>query len=110
RCGESTYSQETRPKTKNTRERPTEVNSYAIQYARSAREELESLPGKVQDRIIEAIDALEQNPRPQGCKKLHGSDDRYRIRIGNYRVIYKIDEKAVTVLIVRIRDRKDAYP
>ncbi len=85
------------------------MNPYTIQYARAARKDLEPLPGKVQDRIIEAIDALEDNPRPHGCKKLQGRDDQYRIRIGDYRVIYEIDDKTVTVLIIQISHRKDAY-
>ena len=85
------------------------MNLYTIQYARSARKELEALPTKVQDRIIAAIAALEENPRPHGCKKLQGSDDEYRIRVGTYRVIYEIVDRTVTVLIVRIRHRKDAY-
>jgi len=70
---------------------------------------LESLPGKIQDRIFEAIDALVDNPRPRGCRKLRGRDSQYRIRVGDYRVIYEIDDKTVTVLILRIRHRKDAY-
>jgi mRNA interferase RelE/StbE len=52
---------------------------------------------------------LAGDPRPHGCKKLRAKHDQYRIRIGDYRVIYEIDDKTVTVLIVRISHRKDAY-
>ena len=84
------------------------MTRYTIEYARSARKELERLPSEMQDRITHAIGELQENPRPPGSKKLKGSD-KYRIRVGRYRVIYEIHSKAVIVLIVRISHRKDAY-
>jgi mRNA interferase RelE/StbE len=85
------------------------VKRYAIHYVRPARKDLEALPAEIQDRILAAIDSLQDDPRPRGCKKLRGSDDEYRIRVGQYRVIYEIHEKTVVILIVRISHRKDAY-
>jgi mRNA interferase RelE/StbE len=84
------------------------VKRYTIQYARPARKELEALPAEIQERIVDAIDSLRDDPRPRGSKKLKGSDN-YRIRVGHYRVVYEILEKTVVVLIVRVTHRKDAY-
>lgn len=85
------------------------MSRYAVQLARSARKELAKLPTKSQDRIVKAIEALQDDPRPHGSKKLKGSEATFRIRVGDYRVVYEIHEKEVIVLIVRIRHRKDAY-
>jgi mRNA interferase RelE/StbE len=85
------------------------VKRYTLQIARPARKDLEALPAKVQDRIVEAIEELLDDPHPHGCKKLKGSDDAYRIRVGDYRVIYEIDDDKIVVFVVRIRHRKDAY-
>ena len=85
------------------------MKHYTIQYTRPAREELEALSVEIQNRIVAAIDSLTENPRPRGSKKLKGGTNEYRIRVGNYRVIYEIDDKTVVVLIVRIAHRKDAY-
>jgi mRNA interferase RelE/StbE len=85
------------------------VSQYDIQFVRSARKELGRLPAKTQDRIVKAIEGLKDDPRPHGSKKLKGSDDTFRIRIGDYRVIYNIHEKEVVVLIVRIGHRKEVY-
>ena len=85
------------------------MKPYTIQYARPARKELEALPSKIQERIVEAVDALGENPRPQRSKKLKDTDNTYRIRVGDYRAIYEICDKTVVVYIIRIRHRKDAY-
>jgi mRNA interferase RelE/StbE len=85
------------------------MKRYTIQYSPPAYKELETLSAEVQDRVVAAINALEENPRPQGSKKLKGSKDKYRIRVGRYGVIYEIHEKEIIVLIVRISHRKDAY-
>jgi len=85
------------------------VKRYAVQYARSARKELESLPSSVQDRILKAVDDLRINSRPRGSKKLKAAVDTYRIRVGDYRVVYEIEEEELIVLIVRVRHRKDVY-
>jgi mRNA interferase RelE/StbE len=82
---------------------------YRITLARSARKELEAIPAKIQDRILAAIDDLQTDPRPRGCKKLKGADDLFRIRIGDYRVIYEVSDEEVAVLVIRIRHRKQAY-
>ena len=83
--------------------------SYAITFKRSASKELSKLPKRAVIRITDAIDGLAEEPRPRGCKKLRGLADRYRIKIGDYRVVYSIEDDILTVEILRIADRKDAY-
>jgi len=60
-------------------------------------------------RIIPQIRALAENPRPSGCRKLAGSKNDWRIRIGDHRVLYEIDEKVKAVRIMRVRHRREAY-
>ena len=66
---------------------------YAITFARSARRELEALEAKVVARIFQRIEALGKEPRPSGCKKLVGSKSLWRIRVGDYRVVYAIHDQ-----------------
>lgn len=61
------------------------------------------------ERLRNAIDALATNPRPSGCKKIHGEENAYRIRIGAYRIIYEVEDKALNILVVKIGARKDVY-
>jgi mRNA interferase RelE/StbE len=82
---------------------------FEIQWKKSAQRELRKLDASVVPRIIQAVQELENNPKPQGCRKLKGSEYSYRIRIGNYRVIYEIFETQVIIEIVRVRHRKDVY-
>ena len=85
------------------------MNGYSLRYKESAASELERLPATITTRIIHAIDRLPHNPRPHGSVKLKGSLDTYRIRVGQYRVIYTIDDPARTVRITRVRHRSDVY-
>jgi len=83
--------------------------SYSITFSRSARKELEALSNPLIARILKKIEALAANPRPHGCLKLIGSEDLWRIRIGDYRVIYSIENKQITVDIIAVRHRSEAY-
>ncbi len=85
------------------------MSTYHLVIAPAARKELTRLPKKIAERIVAAIEALTENPRPPGSLKLEGEKNRYRIRIGDYRVVYSIEDDVLTVLIIRIRHRKDAY-
>jgi len=85
------------------------VAKYAVALKTSARKELEGLSAKLIERIVPHLDSLADNPRPQGCKKLKGGDNEWRIRIGNYRVVYIIDDRKAAVEITRIRHRREAY-
>ena len=82
---------------------------YAIQFTSSADKELNALPRKGQARVLRAIMALADDPRPYGCRKLTGRDDAYRIRVGVYRVVYVIEDDKLVVLVVRVGHRKDVY-
>jgi mRNA interferase RelE/StbE len=83
--------------------------SYEIQFKSSALKALNKLPKENARQIARDIDGLGQNPRPQGCKKLIGPENLYRIRIGNYRVVYQIFDKVLVVLVVLVGDRKEVY-
>ncbi len=83
---------------------------YKVKFRKSAEKELKALPRKMQIRIGEAIDDLEENPRPVGCKKLSGSAiNAYRIRVGDYRILYIIEEVIKIVEVQKIGHRKDVY-
>jgi mRNA interferase RelE/StbE len=85
------------------------VNGYAVELSRAVEGELERLPAKVLRRIVASIDSLENNPRPRGAIKLKGSEASFRIRVGQYRVIYTVDDDSRMVNVTRVRHRKDAY-
>jgi mRNA interferase RelE/StbE len=83
--------------------------TYEIFFARSARSELQRLPKDVARRVLARINQLRDNPRPAGCIKLTGGKDLWRIRSGDYRVIYRIDDAASLVDVMVVRHRRDAY-
>ena len=83
--------------------------SYKIEWKRSAEKDLRKIDRLRIPPIIEAVDALTTDPFPTGCRKLQGTEQQYRIRVGDYRVIYEVDSQINTVIIYRIRHRKDAY-
>ncbi len=82
---------------------------YSVTFARSARKELEKLTPQIAERILNRIEALAVNPRPAGFLKLKGEDRLWRIRIGDYRVVYEIDDGNLIVDVSIIRHRKDVY-
>ena len=83
--------------------------SYQIEWKRTAVKELRKLPRPMISKIIAAVDSLMSNPRPQGVRKLVGSDATFRIRVGDFRVLYTIFENRLIVEIVHIGHRKDVY-
>lgn len=82
---------------------------YRVEIKPKALKELDWFPPYLQIKAITAIDSLVINPRPLGSKKLHGASDRWRIRIGDYRILYKIDDRMKTVSVYRALHRKDVY-
>jgi mRNA interferase RelE/StbE len=82
---------------------------YSVVFARSARKELEGLPETIRRRVEGRIEQLASKPRPAGVRKLVGSEDLWRLRIGDYRVIYAVHDERKLVDIICIRHRKDAY-
>jgi mRNA interferase RelE/StbE len=85
------------------------MSDYEITFARPARKELEALDASVVGRILPRIEALARNPRPAGCRKVHGEPGLWRIRIGNWRVIYRVDDQKRLVDVAGVRHRSDAY-
>jgi len=83
--------------------------SFELQWTKAAIKDLEHLPDRIIAKVTKAVDELANAPRPRSGKKLIGTSETYRIRVGTYRVVYEIHKKAVVVLIVRVRHRKDVY-
>ena len=84
--------------------------AYKVLIKASAGRELERLGTKAdRARIVERIQALAGDPWPHGCEKLAGHSDRFRIRRGNYRIVYLVDDHQREVTIFKVGDRKDVY-
>lgn len=84
--------------------------SYRLLIKRSAAKELEAIAGKKdRGRITQRILALAENPRPSGVEKLSGTSEKYRVRQGDFRIVYEIQDDVLIVYVVRIADRKEVY-
>lgn len=81
---------------------------FRIEIKKSAVKELEAIPPKDLLRIMDKIGSLADDPRPEGSKKLSG-EEKHRIRQGNYRILYIIEEDALIVYVVKVAHRKDVY-
>jgi mRNA interferase RelE/StbE len=81
---------------------------YTVKLIPQAEKMLDSFQADLRDRIIDALERLKNNPRPSGCKKLK-SRDAYRIRVGDYRVVYEIRDDVLVILVVRVAHRRDVY-
>jgi len=82
---------------------------YSIRFKKSAQKELSQISTPYNLKIVQAIDALSEDPRPPGVKKLKGEENAWRIRVADYRIIYTIEDIIQIVEIQRIRHRKDVY-
>ncbi len=82
---------------------------YSVVVSKSAQKELQDLPTIVIQRIVPALKLLAENPRPVGSKKLKGSTNAWRIRVGDYRVVYSIEDEIRIVDVRKIGHRKDIY-
>jgi len=82
---------------------------YEIYLERVAQQDLKRLSPEYFHKIISAIKALAENPRPRGCRKLFGSKNDWRIRVGDYRIIYEVDDKHRVINVMRLRHRREAY-
>ena len=82
---------------------------YQVLIERAAERDLRRLPGTVHDRVIAAIRALARDPRPPGCRKLTGSANDWRVRVGDYRIVYEIADAIRIVRVHRVRHRRDVY-
>lgn len=81
---------------------------YRVSILRRAQKELANLPSEAFERVRDTLRGLADDPRPLGCKKLQGREG-WRIRVGNYRVLYKIDDDQKTIEVVHIGHRRDVY-
>lgn len=81
---------------------------YVVRVAKAADRKIDLLDGSVRPRVIRAIQALRSDPRPAGCKKMAGSE-LWRIRVGDYRIVYSIEDAQLIVLVVRVGHRREIY-
>jgi len=84
------------------------VASYSLEIKRSAAKELAQVPPKDRGRIVARIQALAEDPRPAGAEKLSGQE-RYRVRQGDYRILYEIEDQVLRIMVVKIGHRRDVY-
>lgn len=82
---------------------------YTLVFARSARKELQAMDHAIAVRILKRVETLAMEPRPGGVKKLEGATDLWRIRVGDWRVVYRISDRERLIDIIALRHRRDAY-
>jgi mRNA interferase RelE/StbE len=82
---------------------------YRVFLERAAERDLKRLASEIHDRVIAAIQALANNPRPPGCRKLVGGKNDWRVRVGHYRVVYEIADEIRVVRVNRVRHRREVY-
>ena len=82
---------------------------YKIELKREPEKFIRKQSGKIQIQLISALRKLQKDPRPRQAKKLSGLDELYRIRVGDYRIVYTIRNKKLIILVLRIAHRKDVY-
>lgn len=82
---------------------------YKVSIKNSALKEIQRIPKDFRLKIIEVIDSLAANPRPSGVKKLENFQDSYRVRVGQYRIVYKIEDRRLIVEVVKVGNRKEVY-
>ena len=85
------------------------MDSYKVEFTKSARKALDRIPNTVRNQLAVKIYSLKDDPRPDGCKKLKGEEDLYRIRVGDYRVVYLIQDGKFIVVVVKVGHRRDVY-
>jgi mRNA interferase RelE/StbE len=85
------------------------MTKYRIEVSTTAEQQLKKIRREDKVRILRSISLLANEPRPGGCRKMSGYNDIYRIRVGNYRVIYQIDAKRIIVVILKIGHRREVY-
>lgn len=83
--------------------------AHRVEFKPSARRQLRKLPTDVQRRIVLRADALGDDPRPKGVEALAGGENLYRVRVGDYRIVYGVYDKLLLVLVVRLGHRREVY-
>jgi mRNA interferase RelE/StbE len=89
--------------------RPGGAKVYSVEFKPSAARALRRLARDVQSRIAEKIDSLARNPFPRGVSKLQGEENTYRVRVGDYRIIYEVQSRVLLVLVLKIGHRREIY-
>ena len=82
---------------------------YLVEINRSAGREIVALPNNMRVRVLAAVDLLAADPRPHGVKSIKGHPGQFRIRVGDYRVVYEIKDAVLVVLVVRVGHRREVY-
>ncbi|MDQ6602960.1 MAG: type II toxin-antitoxin system RelE/ParE family toxin [Chloroflexota bacterium] len=82
---------------------------YAVEFATAARRQFRKLPRAVRAIMKPEIDALTSDPRPHGVEKMSGEENAYRVRVGDYRIIYEIHDAVLIVVVVRVGHRREVY-
>jgi mRNA interferase RelE/StbE len=85
------------------------MGSYRVELTRSAEKDLRRIDRSRVPSIFTALEGLSRDPRPPGVKKLAGTEQTYRIRVGDYRIVYEVEDTVLLVLVIRIAHRKDVY-
>lgn len=85
------------------------MTSYKIEWKQSAKKELKKLDRQIIPRILQAVESLADNPYSSGSKKLIGSNSNYRLRVGDYRIVYNIESSILTIEIIKVGHRRDIY-
>ena len=82
---------------------------YRIEWKTSALKELKQIDKSIIPRILNTVEELAKEPRPKGVRKLQGSKKSYRIRVGDYRIVYEIEDDILLIIVIRVRHRRSAY-
>lgn len=82
---------------------------YKVQLAPAAKKQIKKLSKPIQKKVVKRLEELKDDPRPAGVEKLTDTDNLYRIRLGDYRIIYTIEDEVLLVLVVTVADRREVY-
>lgn len=85
------------------------MSSYSVDFKPSVHKDFRRLPKSVVERVLRRIEELGGNPFPQGVEKLEGSQQLYRLRVGDYRIVYEVDTRARRVTVIYVRHRREVY-
>ncbi len=82
---------------------------YTVHMDSRTRKTLDQLQGDNHRRVVHKLEALEENPRPMGVEKMAGPEDLYRVRVGDYRIVYAIRDRELVIIVIRIGHRREVY-
>lgn len=85
------------------------MEQYTVEIERTAAKAITKMQSALAQRIVTAIEALAEDPRPHGCVKLSGLSDAYRLRIGDYRIVYLVEDAIRVVTVTRVAHRREVY-